>query len=125
MTKEQRLEIEATLNKVFDGFEDERLKGKYYSMATMSEEEKKDLVRKRRKNNYLTKMFLKKTLFFLFSFQIDKHFLYTDDDETLLMVGTYDDWPAVSILMFCGSLFFYSKLRAITVTGFGSCTFVF
>ena len=45
MTKEQRLEIESTLNKVFDGFTDERLKGRYYSMATMSEEEKKDLVR--------------------------------------------------------------------------------
>ena len=45
MTKEQRLEIESILNNVFDGFTDERLKGRYYSMATMSEEEKKDLVR--------------------------------------------------------------------------------
>ena len=44
MTKEQRMEIESTLCKVFDGFTDERLKGRYYSMATMSEEEKKDLV---------------------------------------------------------------------------------
>ena len=44
MTKEQRLEIESILCKVFEGFTDERLKGKYYSMATMSEEEKEDLV---------------------------------------------------------------------------------
>ena len=34
MTKEQRLEIESILCKVFEGFTDERLKGKYYSMAT-------------------------------------------------------------------------------------------
>ena len=45
MTKEQRLEIEATLCKAFEGFTDERLKGQYYSMAKMSEEEKKDLVK--------------------------------------------------------------------------------
>jgi hypothetical protein len=44
MTKEQRIEIESTLCKVFDGFTDERLKGRYYSMMTMSEEEKNDLV---------------------------------------------------------------------------------
>ena len=44
MTKEQRIEIESILNKVFDGFTDERLKGRYYSMMSMSEEEKNDLV---------------------------------------------------------------------------------
>lgn len=68
MTKEQRLEVEAILLKVFNGFTDKRLKGRYYSMASMSKEEKEDL--------------------------INKHFLYTDDDSTLEMVGTYDDWPA-------------------------------
>jgi len=68
MTKEQRLQIELILSKVFEGFTDERLKGRYYSMATMTEKEKNDL--------------------------IEKRYLYRDDDDTLLMVGTYDDWPA-------------------------------
>ena len=45
MTKEQREEVESILCTVFDGFTDERLKGRYYSMTKMSEEEKKDLVR--------------------------------------------------------------------------------
>ena len=45
MTKEQRIEIESILNKVFDGFTDEKLKGRYYSMMAMSEEEKNDLVK--------------------------------------------------------------------------------
>jgi hypothetical protein len=42
MTKEQREEVESILCNVFDGFTDEF---RYYSMAKMSEEEKKDLVR--------------------------------------------------------------------------------
>jgi len=68
MTAEQRLEVEATLQKVFEGFTDERLKGKYYSMATMSIRERKEL--------------------------IAAHYLYIDDDPALKLVGTYDDWPA-------------------------------
>ena len=93
MTKEQRIEIESTLCKVFDGFTDERLKGRYYSMATMSEEEKEDLVN----TKCLEHIPLLSETFF---FKINKHFLYTDDDSTLEMVGTYDDWPAV---IFCAT----------------------
>merc|ERR1719281_2118156 len=66
MTKEQRLKLEETMKKVFESF-DGNLKGKYYPMDGMDKDLQKDL--------------------------IDKHFLYIDDDETLRLVGCYDDWP--------------------------------
>lgn len=66
MTKEQRLKLEETMKKVFESF-DGNLKGKYYPMDGMDKDVQKDL--------------------------IDKHFLYIDDDETLRLVGCYDDWP--------------------------------
>ena len=89
MTKEQREEVESILCTVFDEFTDERLKGRYYSMTKMSEEEKEHLVRP---------LIVFPKFYFEVSFvpEINKHFLYTDDDETLLMVGAYDDWPVVS-----------------------------
>lgn len=68
MSKEQRLEIEQTLEKVFAGFEDERLKGTYYSIASLTPEEQQKL--------------------------IDAHYLFTTDDICLETIGTYDDWPA-------------------------------
>merc|ERR1712156_1376423 len=68
MTKEQRLEIEQTLQKVFEGFTDERLKGTYYSIASLTPAEQKKL--------------------------IDAHYLFTTDDICLETIGTYDDWPA-------------------------------
>ena len=93
MTKEQREEVESILCTVFDEFTDERLKGRYYSMTKMSEEEKEDLVRP---------LIVFPKFYFEVSFvpEINKHFLYTDDDETLLMVGAYDDWPAVRFFNF-------------------------
>jgi len=68
MSKEQRLEIQSLLCQVFDGFTDERLKGTYYSIADMTEEEQQKL--------------------------IDAHYMFTTDDYCLETVGTYDDWPA-------------------------------
>ena len=64
MTKKQREEVESILCTVFDGFTDERLKGRYYSMAKMSEEEKKDLVKYKIKKNK-TQNFLKTNSFLL------------------------------------------------------------
>merc|ERR1719330_796205 len=52
---------------VFKTFSSEHLKGTYYPMVGMPEEQKKEL--------------------------IDLHYLYIDDDDTLRLVGCYDDWP--------------------------------
>jgi len=70
MTKKQRLSLEASMKKVFETkpFQDGALAGKYYPMTGMKDEVRKDLV--------------------------EKHFLFIDDDETLRMVGCYDDFPA-------------------------------
>lgn len=68
MTKEQRLDVEATLVKAFDSFTDERLKGTYYPLTGMSMSKRKEL--------------------------INAHYLFTDDDECLQIIGTYNDWPA-------------------------------
>ena len=73
MSPEQRLEIQSLLLQVFDGFTDERLKGTYYSIADMSEEEQQKL--------------------------IDAHYMFTTDDFCLKTVGTYDDWPAVNLFL--------------------------
>lgn len=68
MTLEQRLKLEATMKAVFSTFEGEKyLEGTYYPMVGMPEEQKKEL--------------------------IDLHYLYIDDDDTLRLVGCYDDWP--------------------------------
>jgi len=66
MTKEQRLQLESTMVKVFDTFTG-LLKGTYYPMVGMAEEKRKELV--------------------------DAHYLYINDDPTLELVGCYDDWP--------------------------------
>lgn len=68
MTKEQRLKLEETMQKVFDGFENEHLKGKYHPMVGMPEEDRVKYV--------------------------DLHYLYINDDPTLELVGCYDDWPS-------------------------------
>jgi len=68
MTKEQRLKLESTMSKVFDGFESQYLKGKYHPMVGMPEEDRKKYV--------------------------DLHYLYINDDPTLELVGCYDDWPS-------------------------------
>jgi creatine kinase/arginine kinase len=68
MTKEQRLKLEEMMQKVFDGFENEHLKGKYHPMVGMPEEDRVKYV--------------------------DLHYLYINDDPTLELVGCYDDWPA-------------------------------
>merc|ERR1719419_1774650 len=68
MTKEQRLKLESSMQKVFDGFESQYLKGKYHPMVGMPEEDRKKYV--------------------------DLHYLYINDDPTLELVGCYDDWPA-------------------------------
>jgi len=67
MTGAQRKEIEAILKKVFDGFTDPRLVGKYESMTEMTEARRNELV--------------------------DLHYLYINDDPTLELLGTYEDWP--------------------------------
>merc|ERR1719419_982722 len=67
MTKEQRLKLEATMQKVFDSFESPHLKGKYHPMVGMPEEDRVKYV--------------------------DLHYLYINDDPTLELVGCYDDWP--------------------------------
>merc|ERR1719228_1299837 len=67
MTKEQRLTLEATMQKVFDSFESPFLKGKYHPMVGMPEEDRVKYV--------------------------DLHYLYINDDPTLELVGCYDDWP--------------------------------
>merc|ERR550539_398429 len=66
MTKEQRLQLESTMVKVFDTFTG-LLKGTYYPMVGMAEDKRKELV--------------------------DLHYLYINDDPTLELVGCYDDWP--------------------------------
>jgi len=66
MTKEQRLQLESTMQKVFPTFEG-LLKGTYHPMVGMAEDKRKELV--------------------------DAHYLYINDDPTLEMVGCYDDWP--------------------------------
>lgn len=68
MTKDQRLKLEETMQKVFDGFESEFLKGKYHPMVGMPEEDRQKYV--------------------------DLHYLYINDDPTLELVGCYDDWPS-------------------------------
>jgi len=68
MTKEQRLKLEEMMQKVFAGFENEHLKGKYHPMVGMPEEDRVKYV--------------------------DLHYLYINDDPTLELVGCYDDWPA-------------------------------
>merc|ERR1719461_669871 len=60
MTKEQRLQLESTMVKVFDTFTG-LLKGTYYPMVGMAEDKRKELV--------------------------DLHYLYIDDDDTLRLVG--------------------------------------
>merc|ERR1719464_1294659 len=67
MTKEQRLQLESTMQKVFDSFESPHLKGKYHPMVGMPEEDRLKYV--------------------------DLHYLYINDDPTLELVGCYDDWP--------------------------------
>lgn len=67
MTKEQREQLEATMTKVFETFTG-KLKGSYYPMVGMAEDKRQELV--------------------------DLHYLYIDDDDTLRLVGCYDDWPA-------------------------------
>jgi len=70
MNKKQRVALEDIMKKVFKTkpFQEGSLKGQYYPMTGMKESLRKDFV--------------------------DKHFLYIDDDETLRLVGCYDDWPA-------------------------------
>merc|ERR1712064_218325 len=68
MTNEQRLKLEETMGKVFEGFDNEYLKGKYHPMVGMPEEDRVKYV--------------------------DLHYLYINDDPTLELVGCYDDWPA-------------------------------
>jgi creatine kinase/arginine kinase len=67
MTKEQRVALQTKMCKVFDGFENEHLKGKYHPMLGMPEEDRKRFV--------------------------DLHYLYINDDPTLELVGCYTDWP--------------------------------
>jgi creatine kinase/arginine kinase len=67
MTKEQRLTLESTMQKVFDSFESPHLKGTYHPMVGMPEEDRVKYV--------------------------DLHYLYINDDPTLELVGCYDDWP--------------------------------
>jgi len=67
MSAANRCEVEDILNKVFGGFTDPHLKGTYYPMIGMSEEQRKELV--------------------------DLHYLYINDDPCLETLGTYDDWP--------------------------------
>jgi len=66
MTKAQRLQLESTMQKVFQTFGG-KLKGEYYPMVGMEEATRKELV--------------------------DLHYLYINDDPTLELVGCYDDWP--------------------------------
>jgi len=67
MSLDQRLEVENTMKTVFEGFEDANLKGTYYPLDGMEEDQRKEL--------------------------IDLHYLFINDDATLELVGTYDDWP--------------------------------
>jgi len=66
MTKEQRQQLEATMQKVFNTFTG-KLEGTYYPMVGMEESTRQELV--------------------------DLHYLYINDDPTLELVGCYDDWP--------------------------------
>lgn len=68
MSKEQRLEIESIMKQVFNGFSNEYLKGTYHPLEGMSEKKRQEL--------------------------IDAHYLFINDDPTLELLGTYDDWPA-------------------------------
>ena len=65
-TKQQRLDIEAKVVSALNTFQGE-LKGKYYSLATMSEAEKKQL--------------------------IEDHFLFKGGDKYLESCGLERDWP--------------------------------
>jgi len=67
MNGAQRVEIENILKEVFDGFTDPRLVGKYEAIGDMTEERRNELV--------------------------DLHYLYINDDPTLELLGTYEDWP--------------------------------
>merc|ERR1712217_511760 len=67
MTKEERVRIESILKKVFEGFTDDRLKGQYYSLVTMDEAKKNQM--------------------------IEDHYLFTDDDVGQKEAGAYEDWP--------------------------------
>lgn len=68
MTKEQRVKLEDSMKKVFNGFDDEFLKGTYHPMDGMPEEDRVKYV--------------------------DLHYLYINDDPTLELVGCYNDWPS-------------------------------
>eukprot|EP00486_Rosalina_sp_Unknown_P006002 CAMPEP_0201567878 /NCGR_PEP_ID=MMETSP0190_2-20130828/8596_1 /ASSEMBLY_ACC=CAM_ASM_000263 /TAXON_ID=37353 /ORGANISM="Rosalina sp." /LENGTH=374 /DNA_ID=CAMNT_0047988365 /DNA_START=93 /DNA_END=1217 /DNA_ORIENTATION=- len=66
ITKEQRVEVEKLMKAAFDTFEGE-LKGTYYPLYDMKEEDRKSLV--------------------------DKHFLFVSGDPNLIVGGMEDDWP--------------------------------
>jgi protein-arginine kinase len=66
INKEQRLALEAKVVQAFQSFEGE-LKGKYYSLATMTEAEKKQL--------------------------IEDHFLFKGGDKYLQSSGLEREWP--------------------------------
>jgi len=68
MTKKERLALESMMKKVFDGFDNKYLKGKYHPMVGMSEADRMKY--------------------------IDLHYLYINDDPTLELVGCYSDWPS-------------------------------
>jgi len=68
MTKKERIKLEKTMKKVFDGFDNKYLKGAYHPMVGMPEEDRIKY--------------------------IDLHYLYINDDPTLELVGCYDDWPS-------------------------------
>jgi protein-arginine kinase len=67
MTKEQTLELEKKVSDILQSFEDEDLKGKYYPLAKMTEEERKQLV--------------------------DDHFLFKKGDRFLESAGINNFWP--------------------------------
>lgn len=67
MSLDQRMEVESIMKTVFEGFENQYLKGTYYPLEGMEENKRQEL--------------------------IDAHYLFINDDQTLELVGTYDDWP--------------------------------
>ena len=67
LTKEQRHEVEEKVVKAVESFEGE-LKGKYYSLASLSDEERKQL--------------------------IEDHFLFKEGDRFLEACGLNREWPA-------------------------------
>lgn len=66
LTKEQRLEIEEKVADALTGFEGD-LKGKYYSLGSLSEEDRKKL--------------------------IEDHFLFKEGDRFLEAAGLNREWP--------------------------------